>query len=314
MAQKRLDLNLLPIAIALYDERSVGKAAIKLGISQPAVSAALARLRTSLGDPLFVRTSKGMDPTARTIAFIGTARDVIRRIERDLIAPRTFIPETYDGTFTLALSDVGEMVFLPRVLNQIQTLTPFATLRSVTLPPEELRRSLETGEIDLAVGYFPDIEKGSFFQQRLFTHHFTCLLRADHPISGSRLSLKQFLSLGHVAVRTEGRSQELFERFLVARRIQRRIVLYTPHFMSLPMIIAKSDLVATVPHAIGIYYSSAIANIRTVAPPPLNLPQIVLKQHWHRKSHHDPRSRWLRKLVSGLFSQDSDEWKTTLSA
>ena len=313
MTQKRLDLNLLPIAVALYEERGVGKAAIRLGISQPAVSAALARLRVALEDPLFVRTSRGMEPTPRMDEVIATATDIVRRVERDVIRPRTFVPDRYDGTFSLALSDVGEMVFLPRILNQVRISSPLAALRSVSLPPEELRQHLEAGAIDLAVGYFPDLEKTNFFQQRLFTHHFSCLLRADHPIAGNRLSLKQFLSLDHVSVRAEGRSQELFERFLASKKIRRRVVLYTPHFMSLPMIIAKSDLVATVPHAIGMYYSTSLGNIRTVAPPPLDLPRIVLKQHWHRRSHHDPRSQWLRQMISGLFSQESDEWKTRLS-
>jgi DNA-binding transcriptional LysR family regulator len=307
---KNLDLNLLPVAIALYEERSVGKAAVKLGMSQPAVSSALARLRASFDDPLFVRTSRGMDPTPRAQAMIVAARDVLQRVDRDLLSGMTFSPETSDVTFTLALSDVGEMVFLPRILDRLQALAPLTSIRSVTPPPRELRQGLETGEIDLAVGYFPDLEKGNFFQQRLFTHHFTCLLRANHPIVAARLSLKQFLALRHVSVRAEGRSQELFERFLASRKIRRDVVLYTPHFMSLPMIIAKSDLVATVPHAIGMYYSNALSNIKTVAPPPIDMPKIVLKQHWHRKSHHDPRNQWLRKVVSQLFSQESDEWKT----
>jgi DNA-binding transcriptional LysR family regulator len=179
----------------------------------------------------------------------------------------------------------------------------------VSPPPGELRKGLETGEIDLAVGYFPDLEISNFFQQRLFTHHFCCLLRADHPITGKRLSLKQFLGLKHVVVHAEGRSQELVERFLARNKLHPTVVLVTPHFMSLPMIIAKSNLVATVPHAIGMYFSNSSANIKTVLPPFSDAPRIVLRQHWHRKSHHDPRNQWLRSIVSGLFNQESDEWK-----
>jgi len=305
----RLDLNLLPIAVALYEERGVSKTATRLGMSQPAVSAALAKLRKAFDDPLFIRTARGMEPTPRAQALIAPARDVLSRVERDVLSGLAFDPGTANVIFTFALSDVGEMVFLPRILERLQQVAPLAVLRSVSPPPSELREGLETGAIDLAIGYFPDLEISNFFQQRLFTHHFCCLLRADHPIASKRLSLRQFLALKHVAVHASGRSQELFERFLVRNKIHPNVVLVTPHFMSLLAIIGHSDLVATVPHAIGMF-SSSWANIKTVLPPFPDAPRIVLKQHWHRKAHHDPRNQWLRRLVSGLFNQESDEWKT----
>ena len=305
----RLDLNLLPIAVALYEERGVSRTATRLGMSQPAVSAALARLRKAFDDPLFVRTAHGMEPTPRAQALIAPAREVLSRVERDVLPGLAFDPATADVTFTFALSDVGEMVFLPRILERIQRLAPLASLRSVTPAPSNLREDLETGEIDLAVGYFPDLETNNFFQQRLFTHHFCCLSRADHPIASKRLSLKQFLALKHVAVHASGRSQELFERFLSRNKIHPKVVLVTPHFMSLPTIIGKSDLVATVPHAIGMFFSGSWANIKTVLPPFADAPRIVLKQHWHRKAHHDPRNQWLRRQVTQLFNDESDEWK-----
>ena len=306
---KRLDLNLLPIVVVLYEERGVGKAAMRLGMSQPAVSSALARLRSAFNDPLFIRTARGMEPTPRAQALIAPARDVLTRVERDVLSGMAFDPSTTNATFSLALSDVGEMVFLPRILESLRSLAPMASVRSVSLPPRQLREALEKGEIDLAIGYFPDLEKSNFFQQRVFTHHFCCLMRADHPIASKRLSLRQFLDLQHVAVRAEGRSQEIFERFLLRRKLHPKIVLVTPHFMSLPIIIAKSNLAATVPHAIGMFFSKSSTNIKTVLLPFSDLPQIVIKQHWHRKSHHDPRNQWLRKLMARLFSPESDEWR-----
>lgn len=112
------------------------------------------------------------------------------------------------------------------------------------------------------------------------------------------------------AVHAAGRSQELFDRFPVRKRVRPEVVLVTPHFMSLLPLIGKSDLCATVPHAIGMFFSSPGTNIKTVLQPFPETPHIVLKQHWHRKAHHGPRSQWLRRLVSELFNQDSDEWKT----
>ncbi len=304
---KDFDLNLLRVVVALYDARSVSRAAQHLGISQPAVSTALGRLRRAFGDPLFVKTAQGMSPTARSHALAAAAREALARIASDVLSESAFDPATTTRAFTLALSDVGEMVFLPRILERLRQQAPQAALRSVSPPPAQIEHGLESGEIDLAIGYFPDLKSSAFYQQRLLTHRFVCLLRADHPIRASRLTPEQFLALGHAVVRAEGRSQEIFEKYLARRKIARRIVLSTPHFMSIPTVIGKSDLVVTLPHAIGLFFSQTGANIRIVEPP-YALPRIELRQHWHRNAHHDPKNKWLRRLVAALFSDASDEW------
>lgn len=304
---KDFDLNLLRVIVALYDTGSVGRAAQALGMSQPAMSAALARVRRAFGEPLFVRTARGMSPTARTHALAAGARDVLARVADNVLSEASFEPSTTQATFTFALSDVGEMVFLPKILEILQRLAPRATVRSVSLPPARLEQSMENGEVDLAIGYFPDLKSNAFFQQRLLTHRFACLLRADHRIRGRKLSLEQFLFLGHAVVRAEGRSQEIFEKYLERRKISRRIVLLTPHFMSIPTVIGKTDLVVTLPHAIGLFFSRTGANIK-VMEPPLPIPRIELRQHWHRNAHHDPKNKWLRRLIAGQFSDANDEW------
>jgi DNA-binding transcriptional LysR family regulator len=304
---KPFDLNLLRVVVALYDARSVSRAAQHLGLSQPAVSAALGRLRAAFGEPLFVKTAQGMSPTARTHALAAGARAVLARVATDVLSETAFDPATATNRITFALSDVGEMVFLPKILESLQRLAPQTTVRSVSPPPARLEHGLESGEIDLAVGYFPDLKSAAYFQQRLLTHRFVCLLRADHPIRGNKLSREQFLDLGHAVVRTEGRSQEIFEKYLARRKITRRIVLSTPHFMSIPAIIGKSDLLVTLPHAIGLFFSATGANVKIVEPP-LAIPRIELRQHWHRNSHHDPKNRWLRRLLAGIFNDANDEW------
>lgn len=309
----RIDLNLLPIALALYESRSVSRAAESLQMSQPAVSSALGRLRRALGDPLFVRTRRGMEPTPRAAALIAPARAALERIDREVLQSAAFDPAAAARTFTFALSDVGEMVFLPRLLERLTRLAPHAAIRSVTPPLPHLEQGLESGDIDLALGYFPDLGRGSVFQQRLFTHSYACLLRADHPIRGDRLSLDQFRALGHAVVRVESRSQEVFEQYLRRRRIRRRVVLRTPHFLSLAMIVARSDLVVTVPHALALYFARLAANLKIVRLD-FEMPLIDLRQHWHRRFHHDARSRWLRALVAELFSDETDEWQLPRTA
>ena len=305
---KRLDLNLLPIAVVLYEERGVGKAAVRLGMSQPAVSAALARLRAAFDDPLFVRTANGMEPTPRAQALIAPARDVLARVERDVLSGMAFNPATTNTTLAFALSDVGEMVFLPKLLERLRAAAPNATIKSVSMLPDRLTDALEVGDVDLAIGYFPDLNKSNFFQQRLFTHHFACLMRTGHPRRAERISRDDFMAMEHAVVRAEGRSQEIVEVYLAQKGIRRNIVLLSPHFLSLPIIISRSDLVATVPHALALYFARLLPDL-AVARPPFDIGGFDVKQHWHRKFHSDSRNRWLRKQVTQLFNDETDEWR-----
>lgn len=294
------DLNLLPVALAIHEERSVSGAARKLGMSQPAVSVALNKLRKALGDPLFIRTAHGMEPTPRALALVSPTRDILQRLETGVLASVQFDPATTERKFTVALSDIGEMTFLPRLLDRLRRDAPGASICSVTMPPRELALALEQGDVDLAVGYFPDLKNRNFFQQRLFSHSFVCLLSAMHHQRRRTLSMKQFLEMGHAVIRAEGRSQELFEQFLIRRRIRRRVVLETPHFMSIPFLISAGDLVATVPRAVGESFAQ-FAAIKLMEPP-MEIPRFDLKQYWHRKFAKDGANAWLRLLIVELFA------------
>ena len=297
---RELDLNLLTVIVALDEQRSVSRAAAKLGRSQPAVSAALAKMREYFDDPLFLRESNLMQPTPRAMAIADTARSVLGKIAAEIVATPLFDASASELSIKLALSDVGEVVFLPTILRKVRELMPRAAVCSATLPVAEVPRELESGGLDLAVGYFPDLQKSSFFQQTLFQDGFACLIRADHPISANKLTIRQFLQLDHAVVRVESRTEEVIERYLARQKIQRRVVLTTPHFASTPMIIAQSDLIVTVPEPLARYFAGSGANLRVVGLP-FELPRIDLKQYWHRKFHHDPRSRWLRSTIFSLF-------------
>jgi DNA-binding transcriptional LysR family regulator len=300
---EKFDLNLLKVALAIADEKSVSRAAERLELSQPAVSLALGKLRRQLGDELFVRTVNGMEPTPRARPVVTLARQMLDRVKTEVLQRDGFDPKTASTAFSIALSDIGEMVFLPRLLETIRTRAPSVSIASVTMAAKDVGEALEAGTVDLAIGYFPDLKKHNFFQQRLFSHGFTCLLRADHPIRSEKLTLQQFLGLEHAVVKAEGRSQEVFERYLEMKNIHRRVALSTPHFLSIPFIIGTTDLVVTVPLAVGTSFAS-FANVRLVQPP-IKGPTFDLKQHWHRKYHGDPRNRWLRSLVAELFKDDS---------
>jgi DNA-binding transcriptional LysR family regulator len=301
------DLNLLPIAVAVAKTRSVTRAAQQLGMSQSAVSTALARLRGSMRDPLFVRTGRGMEPTPRAEALVTAAQDILMRVREDLLRPDTFDAANSDATVAFALTDIGDMVILPRIFSALRAEAPRLKVNSVSAPPAQIESGLEAGSIDLGVGFFPDLNKRNYYQQRLYTNSFVCLLRADHPIEGRRLTLKQFLSLDHAVVQAEGRSLEFFEQVLSRRRIRRNIVLRTPHITSIPFIIAASDLVVTVPLPVATSFVR-LANIKMIRPP-IPVPRLEIRQYWHRKFHDDARNRWLRALVARLFVTARAEWE-----
>jgi DNA-binding transcriptional LysR family regulator len=304
MTMSNLDLNLLRVLTALDEHRSVSAAAIRLQRSQPSVSAALGRLRKFFADPLFVRTGNRMHPTPRAVEIMGPVREVLSRIGMEIVAAPVFDPATTRQPIVLALSDVGEVVFLPALIAELRKVAPRAGVRSVSLPADDVANGLEDGTIDLALGYFPNLKRHNFFQQALFADTFTCLIRADHPVKSARLSLQQFLQLEHAVVRAESRTEEVIERFLVRRGIERRVALTTPHFASIPPIVERSDLLVTVPEPLARYFSTVSARIRCVRPP-FDPPRIDLKQFWHRKFHHDARNGWLRALVCRLFQKSA---------
>jgi DNA-binding transcriptional LysR family regulator len=305
---RSFDLNLLPVLVKIYDHGSVSLAAADLRVSQSAISTALAKLRLKYGDPLFQRAGHAMQPTARMRALIEPLRESLARLDGTFTSEQPFNAQTTEHVFTLAMTDLGEMVFMPKILHRIHQLAPRACVRSVAASALQIERGLETGEIDLAVGYFPDLREKSFMQKHLFYHHFVCLLRANHPITAPSLSLDQFLSCEHAVVYGAGRTFEIFERLLQAKKIHRRIALQTPHFMSIPFVISESDLIVTVPHAVGVFVRSVHMNIR-IAQPPMRTPRIDLKAHWHRNFQRDAKNRWLREIVSSMFTDELDEWR-----
>jgi len=297
-----LDLNLLRVLVVLGDERSVSGAAVRLGKSQPAISSALGKLRAYFCDPLLIRSGNSMEPTPRALILIETARTLLGRVHKEIEAAPTFDAPTSTQPVSLALSDVGEVVFLPRILTELRRQAPHAMVRSVSLPPGRVGQGLEDGTIDLAIGYFPDLKRFNFFQQGLFEDTFASLIRVDHPVATGKLTLKQYLQIEHAVVRAESRTEEVIEQFLTRKRLRRNVVLTTPHFASAPMVVAQSDLIVTIPEPIARYFSQVSAHLRMVELP-FTPPRIELKQFWHRKFHHDERSRWLRGVVSRIFQQ-----------
>ncbi len=301
MDTEKIDLNLLRIFDALMRTRNVTLAGELVGLSQPAVSFALQKLRALAGDALFVRTPKGMEPTPRAERMADPVRHVLEVVQKDVFQREEFLPAVSERTFTLCLSDVGETVFLPKLLKRLSVEAPSVRIQSVSLTPLRLEEAMMAGEVDLAAGYYPDLTKANFYQQHLFTHSFACLVRHDHPLIGARLSAKQFLDATHIVIKAEGRSQEIFERYLEENNIKRRVGLTIPHFMSIPYLLQESDMIATVPYSCATAFAG-LGQLRMLKLP-LQVPTFELKQHWHARYHRDAANQWLRQVLYECFSE-----------
>lgn len=301
--KKDFDLNLLPIAVALYEERSVTLAARKLGMSQPALSEVLGKLRKVLDDELFIKTGHGMVPTPRAHTLVAVARDSLTRLKQELLTGKTFNPAS-KTTFTFALTEVQELVFFPKIIKTLQLLAPHTHSRTINPPAHEVLRGLENGEIDLAIGLFPELEKHRFFKQRLLVYGPVCLMRADHFFKGDSLSLKEYLEFGHVEVDTGPRTGAFWRQMFRQEKMSRRIVVTVTRFACLPSILQESDLIATVSRPAGIHFSKECKNLRIVDAP-FRAVKILIHQHWHARFQHDSRSRWIRKVVADLYGKES---------
>jgi DNA-binding transcriptional LysR family regulator len=299
LVPKTPDLNLLPIVVALYDELSVSRAARQLGMSQPAVSKALRRLRETFEDPLFVRGPNGIVPTPRAHAIVRASRPHLQGLQEDLLKGEQFEPATSTRPIVVGLSDIAEMAFLASIVDHLRVHAPKAPVSTVTLPDAQLADGLEKGDVDVAAGYFPALAQRNFRQRRLSKHGFACLMRAGHPLWKSRLTVSAYLAADHVVVRRQGRSQELLERFMERRKMRRKVALFTSNVLSVPFIVMDTQLVATLPYAVVTRFASITKQV-AAALPPFDL-TYDLKLHWHRRFDDEPRSLWLREQLAAVF-------------
>jgi len=297
-----LDLNLLRAFDAIATEGSVTIAGERIGLSQPAMSNALARLRQMFDDPLFVRTPRGMRPTPFAQQLAQPVREALRLIQTALQQHAGFEPLSSGNTFRLFMSDIGEMVFLPGLLERIKHDAPGVKIEVVRIPIKDVHTALEAGEIDLAVGFLPGLITG-MRQQPLFREQYVCMLRADHPVIGGRISAKQFRAAAHVLVSYAGTGHQIIEETFVREGLGGRIAVRVPHFLVVPMILARTDLVVTVPSRVAEVFAQS-GNFK-VLKLPLRMPSFEVRLHWHQRFHQDPANRWLRQAMTELYAEQA---------
>jgi DNA-binding transcriptional LysR family regulator len=290
-----LDFKLLEIFIAIYQTRSVGEAARILKMSQPGISSALNRLRANLSDPLFIKASSGMQPTSRAHDLFDPISKILVQINSELKVQPHFDPHTSTREFNIGLSDIGECIYLPILIQNLEREAPHIRLRSKSLSPKELEEAMVHGEIDFVAGYFPDIKTGQFLHRRVGLHSFACIMSKNNPLAREKLTLKRFKELRHISIQAPGRSIEVFEKFLKSKKIKRDIALHTPHFMSAPIIVSETNLIATVPQALA-DHSSENNNI-VQKKLPFAPPTFQVNVYWHKSVTNDPGNTWLRGII-----------------
>ena len=294
----KLDLDWLGVFVEIYKTQSVSRAAQRLGMAQASASIALNKLRHHFDDRLFSRTSRGMEPTPRAQSIYPELSEALLRIEKARGARVAFSPAETQRDFRICMTDISEIVLLPTLLNHLRRTAPHLSIEAETLTPES-RRRLESGEVDLAVGFTPDLDAG-FYQQALFGQDYVCLASADHPRVQSRLGRRAFAAEGHIVVSTAGTGHAIVDKVLARQHIERHVVLRVPSFLGVARIVAQTELLVVVPRLLG----NALASQERVQvlEPPLPLPSYKVKQHWHERFNADAGNAWLRKTMAELFA------------
>ncbi|WP_394209128.1 LysR family transcriptional regulator [Enterovibrio calviensis] len=287
-----VDLNLLKLFDALLKERSVTRAGQRLGLSQPAASRGLSRLRRLLNDPLFIRTSKGWELTPRAIAL---SEPVTKLLDdaRTIVAPTAFDPSTASAKFSIATADHMALLLMPTLISRLANLAPGIDLVIPASSGDNVDL-ITQGSADIAIGVYDDLP-ARFHKRTLYEEDFVCVVRRDHPVIHSKLTLKNYISLSHLAVIITGQGNNSVDIALKQRGLTRRVAMKIPHFLVAPMIVAKSDLILSLPRKLAQQMAMSIPI--EILELPLEVDHFSPSIIWHGRHHGDPAHAWLRRLI-----------------
>jgi DNA-binding transcriptional LysR family regulator len=299
MDLKDVDLNLLLVFNQLLSERRVSAVADKLGMTQPGVSNALKRLRLLLGDELFLRTSRGMEPTPYATQLAEPIGYALSTIQNTLSLVSSFNPATSTRKFSVGMTDIGEIYFLPKLMEKLAEQAPGVTISTVRNTAVNLQDEMEAGHVDLAIGFLPQLKSG-YFQRRLFRQRYVCLFRKGHALDKPTLTVNEFAAAEHAIVVAGGTGHAKVDETIEGKGIRRRVRLTVPHFVALGHILATTNMVATVPERYA-RECSAPFGLKYVTHP-VALPEIGINVFWHAKYNKEPANQWLRGIVFDTFA------------
>jgi len=290
-----IDLNLLRLFDAVYRTRSVSRAAELLGLTQPAASQGLTRLRTLIHDPLFMRSGGGVQPTPKAQRLAAPVRHALATLEQALGETAGFDPARSTRTFRIHMSDIGESRFLPELMIALRERAPGVRVETRPLPREQINEALDAGRIDFAFGFLPMVKETQ--RVELLHDRYVVLLREGHPFTRKRRTgralLEALKELEFVGVRSHADTLRIVQQL----QLEGRMRLVTEHFLVLPSIVRATDLAAVMPHNIASGFEGGYA----IVEPALPQRDFVVALHWSKRFEADPGNRWLRALIEELF-------------
>jgi DNA-binding transcriptional LysR family regulator len=287
-----IDLKLLVVFDAVMEEHSVSRAAQRLGMSQPAMSNALNRLRYLLKDQLFLRTAEGMRPTARALELGPPITRALKQIQ-EALEPAHFAPTDAGSDFRLTLSDHATVVVLPRLLPLLQKVAPQVRLRIVPKRNSAIEGQLDSGDVDFAIGIIPKLPR-RFARQDLYTDEYVCMMHRSHPLAGRPITRAEFVAAEHLALRPLD-SVSVVDQCLRRHKINRKVVLNVTQYLAVPGTIRKRDLVACMLRTVAEHFAGGEFYL---SPMPFDFGPMQVAMAWSRARTHNAANAWLRqKLV-----------------
>ena len=300
-----LNLNLLLAFEALLDERNVTRAARRIGLTQPAMSNALNRLRGAFGDDLFRRVPGGVAPTPRALAMSAAVRAGLAQFRAAVAQPKEFDPGSATLSFRVAMSEYVEWLLLGPLMARLEREAPGIQIvarrvERVFLPPEG---ALESDQLDAAIGFFPEpsaLQPGT--QSRdLWSEDNVCILRRAHPLLAKPFGLRQFAGARHVANVIRPDTRGFIDDILTGHGLKRKLAVATPHMIVIPSIVAASDLVAVIPRELARRSRRTLAI--AVRPVPIRMPQFHMRMLWRERNAENPAHAWLRAQIAACAAE-----------
>lgn len=299
MELTEIQLNQLLLVDALLAHASISEAAEKIGMSQSAASHSLARLRTEMNDPIFIRTANGMQPTPYGARLAGAVKEALALLRGGLEQQPNFVPKTSTHTFTLIMSEVSQTLYLSKLVARLAKEAPGTSVRIAPVPQKAPHLELESGEVDLAVGTFTHFIAGCR-QKRVYREQYACIARAGHPMFTEGMTHKAFSASSQVVVDPTGYVHEQLNPILKHNGLARSTKVHVPTFHAVPEVVANSDLIAVMPETLADFYATLLPLL--VMPLPISIPSYGVKMFWHERFHREPKNRWLRDVVVDLYA------------
>jgi DNA-binding transcriptional LysR family regulator len=296
----RYDLNLLPVFVVLMEERNVTRAAERLGITQPALSNTLNRLRETFRDPLFVRERYGIRPTELAEEITPAIAEALAKLDDVILGQQDFDPSSAERLFTIAPNDYVEFVLVPAIVERLRQVAPGIRLRLTPFGSDIAETGVMSGTTAMVLGRMTD-PPDNLVVQHLMEDGLACVVRADHPDIGDSISKEQYERLKHVNMLPPGRLRAGLFQSLERQGLKREVAVSVTHFLSIPELVAVTDYCTTLPALIC--RRIALDPRLKVLPPPVDLGTFPVQMAWHVRHRNDPAHRWLRGLIGEVAGE-----------